>query len=183
MAYSAIKFWEAAIDVTGIVLCCVVILYIIKNMFKRNRKPVKKDIKENIIDFNEQVLIQIIKQQSEKSFKIISDVVKKEYLVFQEITGEVIRAKKEKPFDKIKSNQNNARDLNKKKKVHYIAPEKNHYGQVISMADSGMNAKEISEKLKIPQGEIDLIINLDKMSDQVNHEFNRENKKQAQSFL
>ncbi|MBW1700760.1 MAG: DUF2802 domain-containing protein [Deltaproteobacteria bacterium] len=143
MSYLTAEFWEVVLDVIGLCLCGITILYLIRNKTRFNQSVLKDGSEKNISKFDEALIIQLLKQQSERSFETIFNTIKKERSVLQKLIeeGKIEKTKKAKDLDEGE-------------------PASDQYREVARMADLGVSMKEISERVNLPRSEVDLIINL-----------------------
>jgi len=178
MANFSLSFWEILLDVIGLCLCGITILYLVKNKLKSNQKFLKEKSTENYENFNE-VLIQLIKQ-SEKAFETIADNIKRERLVLQELIGKEAR-EKAGPHSLVKAPGQVRRHFQKRNQKDLRSDDSvgDQYAEVEKLANLGLGSNEIFERVKIPKGEIELIINLKKK----NHEFHRKSKAEAHAVF
>ena len=147
MAYLTIEFWEVVLDVIGLCLCGITILYLIRNKTRFNQSVLKDGSDKNISKFDEALIIQLLKQQSERSFETIFDTIEKERSVLQKLIeeGKIEKTKEAKDLDEGE-------------------PSSDQYGEIARLADLGVSVKEISERVNLPRAEIDLIINLKRIN-------------------
>ncbi len=106
----------------------------------------------------------MVKQQSEKAFKRISRTINNERQLLAELieNGDLKKAKnrlKSKSISKIKPK---SLADNKIKKPFPENTERDSYAEVLRLADRGMTVRKISEMVKIPKGEIEMLITLRK---------------------
>ena len=148
---STTDFWELVLDVIGVSLCGITILYLIRNRSKYNQSLLKEPGKGNPNSFNEEVSAQLIKQQSDRSFETISNVIEKERMLLHglnHLSAKETNHVQEEPYNKKSSGGSD------------LAGDK--YDEVSRLADSGLSVKEISERAKMPGGEVELIVKLKK---------------------
>ncbi|MDY6845110.1 MAG: hypothetical protein SVW57_13595 [Thermodesulfobacteriota bacterium] len=152
MEYFTIEFCEMALDVLGLFLCGITMLYLIKGMVSDNQGIPQKKIDGNVRRFDREVLIQLIKQQIEKAFRSISETMKseREVLYFLIEHGETGKTRKRFPIQE--SEQPGSPGS--------CCSVSDKYGEVARLVDLGLSGKEISERVEIPRGEIDLVIDL-----------------------
>lgn len=149
MSHIAMGSWEILVDIIGLCICSTTILYLVmtrvKNIRVKNHdNHLAGEDRETFIRFDDEMLGQLIKQQSEKAFERISHILKKEQISLLELIEERRTAKLEKPA----------------KKMPDPCPVSNRYDDVGMMTGQGLSVEEISEKTKIPRGEIALIVKL-----------------------
>ena len=146
---STTNFWELVLDVIGICLCGITILHLIRNGSKYNRSLLKKPGKGNSNSFNEELLAQLVKQQSDMSFETISDVIEKKRMSLHSL----------KPLSAKETGQVQEGSYNKKSSgSDDLAGDE--YDEVARLADLGLSVKKISERAKIPRGEVELVVKL-----------------------
>ena len=161
MTHLSAEFWR--ILLYGVVLCLwgIVILYLAKNVAKKSQIALMKGSKEKDGSFRDEVLVELVKQQSERAFDTISNTIDKERRVMEGLIrkgeineeGALPRAKK--------SNQNQSPSLEMKRKdLGGGSSRGDRYGDVVRLADAGLSMTEISKRLKVPKGEIELLLRL-----------------------
>ena len=159
MIYYTTEFWGLVLDVIALFLCGSVVLHLIRNRAKYNQSLLKEPGKEDPNNFNEEVATQLVKQQSDRSFETISNAIEKERMLLHNLNPlsaeEPVRIQAEEPVriqdDQNSYNKNSTGDGNS-------AGDK--YDEVSRLVDSGLSAKKISERAKIPMGEVELIVKL-----------------------
>lgn len=146
MSYIEMGSWEILVDIIGLFICGITMLYLVMTRVKNKR--VKKHYnrlagkdRETLIRFDDEMLGQLIKQQSEKAFERISHILKKEQISLLELIEERRTAKLEKPA----------------KEMPDPCPVSNRYDDVVMLTGQGLSVEEISEETKIPRGEVALI--------------------------
>jgi hypothetical protein len=200
------EFWEILPDVIALCLCGFVILCLRKGLMGQGRPWVRsffgyrgasrsgnKSSTKNMAKDNENVLkeganghfgklsvvLAQLMRQSEMAFALISDTIRIE----REVLQELIEKRKanngtdylstEKPGQVKEHRQNkNVRDLR--------APDldNDQYGEVVRLADLGVGVDEIYDRVRIPKGEIELIIKLNKKG----FAYHRKGQATAQAF-
>ncbi|MDL1986758.1 MAG: hypothetical protein LWX08_03705 [Deltaproteobacteria bacterium] len=146
---STTDFWELVLDVIGLSLCGITILHLIRNRSKYNQSLLKEPGEENYNRFNEEVLAQLVKQQSDMPFETISDAIEKERMPLHSL----------KPFSAKDTGQVQEGSYNKKSSgSDDLAGDE--YDEVARLADLGLSVKKISKRAKIPRGEVELVVKL-----------------------
>ena len=159
MIYLTIEFWKLALDVIGISLCGITILHLIRNRSKYNQSLVKEPGEGNLKDFQEEVLAQLVKHQSYGFLETISNAIKKEQMPLHSLMEKKEAIKEEKPLSAKEPDQVQEDFHNKNSPdSSYLASDE--YGEVSRLADLGLSVKKISERVKIPKGEVELIVKL-----------------------
>ena len=162
MGFNTMHLFETSLDVVGITLSCVIISYLIYNKIKYNQMVLSRKYKNNINRFNSEVAVKMIKQQTEMSFDTIYDIINKEQRKFKRLME--------------KEELKNAKDLMLMEKGHLMEKAINvksmnevhggisayPYEEMSRLADTGLGVQKISNKVGVPQGEVELYLKLNK---------------------
>jgi hypothetical protein len=159
MIYLTTEFWKLVLDVIGLLLCGITILYLVRNRSKYNQSLLKEPGKGNSNSFNEEVLAQLVKQQSDRSFETISNTIEKERMLLHNLIEKKEAIKEEKPFFAEEPNWVQEDFYNKKSSDSGDSGD-DRYDEVSRLADLGLNIKKISERAQIPRGEVELVVKL-----------------------
>ncbi len=151
MIYLTSEFWELVLDILGLSLCGITIVYLIRNRSKYNQSLLKEPEKENLNSFNEEVSAQLVKQLSNRSFETISNAVEKERILLHNLMEKSLFAKEPNRIQEDFYNKNSPGSGDS---------ADDRLNEVSKLADLGLSVKEISEKAKIPVGEAELIVKL-----------------------
>ncbi len=168
MDYLSIEFLGILINTTGICLWAVTMLYLIRNKDKGIPVFSGKGRRDNEKSFDEEVLSQIAKQESARSYARKVDSIKSEQQLLWEFMeqGEIKKAKRillGKHDNKVKRihEQKTKRPSHRKGKVG------DKYREVVKLADLGLTTNKISGIVDIPKGEIELLVKLRKKKREV----------------
>ena len=121
---------------------------LVNNQTGNNQTVLKLGADENYRKFNEEMLLQIIRQQTERAFKTISDTVEKEREIVQGMIepGEIKEIKKPLYVKEVNHIRENFRE--KRKDVTSSDSVDDRYKEIIKLADLGLNVKEISKRVE-----------------------------------
>jgi len=158
----------------GLCISALIILYLLKQKVQSQKKIEIGSITGNL----NKGLVQWLRQ-IDISFKTIVDTINKQRDVFCELikTGE---SKMEldpiltKPLDQTPADQTPAdQTLENRpgKKIKAMDEDENftrQYAKVTKLADSGLSVDDISRRVKIPRGEIELILKFRRLSQRSN---------------
>jgi hypothetical protein len=162
MVIEMLKHWEVAIDGFQIFLCLLILFLMVRN-HRRKMKPELVNPKSDPgQDFNIQVFSQTINQQVELAFANIlkaaanerRDLVK--VLQLQQFTDADHGSSGVHPPSLTSTPDETARN------VQESAGQGDRQTRIQNLSTQGMNAKQISEELKTPLGEVELILSLQK---------------------
>lgn len=160
MVFQMPQYWDVAIDGIQIVLCLSILIFLFRNR-KKNRKFAQDEaFRESGQSFNVQIFNQTIKQQIDQAFANIAQTIAAEQHKLEQVLS-------------IGESGNRSRDvapypLNFHPSVNSeISPITGNasdgdplHEQIQKMADKGMSVRQISEELKTPLGEVELVLSL-----------------------
>ena len=162
MGFNTMHLFETSLDVVGITLSCVIISYLIYNRIKYNQMILNRKYKKNINTFKSGLAVKMIKQQTERSFDTIYDIINKEQRKFKRLME--------------KEELKNAKDLMLLEKGHLIEKVINvkamdevqgdifadPYDEISRLVGKGLDLQKISNKIGVPRGEVELYLKLNK---------------------
>jgi len=162
MVFHLPEYWNMAVDGIQILLCLLILLLLFHNRRKNKFSPLEAAIKDSGKSFNVQILSQTFKQQVDQAFANIAGTLAAErnklesLLQFSGEHGQDAFRLVDFPSP---SPQPGSRE---------IAPVSGGMSQIDELhqriqqlAVKGLSAKQISEKLKTPLAEVELILSLD----------------------
>jgi len=160
MVIELIKHWEIAVDGIQIFLCLLILFFLIRNHW-RTMKPDRMNPKiESGQDFNLQVFSQSINQQVELAFTNILEVAANE----RRNLDKVLQFHPFKPANhslpEIRSQSSPSHRDDSFQRGKETLGQGEHRIRIQKLATKGMSAKRISEELKMPLGEVELILSL-----------------------
>lgn len=157
-----VGFWDVVGDCVQIFLCFLILIYFIRNRKRQRQQLSRRTINTEEKSFNEQVRTRTVQQQIELSFVNI---------------WESLTAERENLMCLLGDNHNNSADVGVSR-MRSISPAPDnpanlritdenaegyrHPGKIRKFSLEGMSARNISDKLKIPLSEVELILSLQK---------------------
>jgi hypothetical protein len=153
--------WETSLDIAGIFLCCLIIIYLLYNKIKYRRLLIDASLIEPGTVFKADVTQQMVKQQAERILYLISGPLANELMVLKEMApagsimsdGTRIRA----PESWASQGSDTQSGLLDPPPVGF---EHDPYVEVTRLSQDGLNPHQIAEKVKLPLGEIELLLKL-----------------------
>lgn len=161
MALHTLNLWEIALGGTQILMCGLILLFLVRNRSWYKRMICRAPGAENVRNFNTEFIVEEVRQQTELAFNHILDTINKErncleaYFDLRE-TPSVLDAPKS-----ISTRLNNTASA--QGTAELVTADAVH-SEIESLADQGMSSTDISEKLNVPQGEVDLVLGLKRLS-------------------
>jgi hypothetical protein len=160
MVFQVPQYWDRAVDGIQIILCLLILLYLIRSRSKLKSSALEDAFRESGKSFNVQVLSQTIKQQIDQAFDNIAGTMTAERLKLEKLLS-LSRQGRESfhIFDSPSpSHLSNSPEISSVSDGMSQLDELHQ--QVQKLAGKGLNARQISEELKTPLGEVELILSL-----------------------
>ena len=153
--------WAVICNAVQIALCSVILVFLIRNTLKRQRFPAEGEGRGRATPFTDEIRLQAIRQQTELALEAILKSVQDEQVRLQlafdgadtSLAGAGAAAEaagaEHLPF----------------RFVEDIPPVSGgsgagRYEGVHGLAGAGLNAKQIAEQLRLPSGEVELALKL-----------------------
>ena len=161
MALHTLNFWEIALGGTQICLCGFILLFLVRTRSKRRQVIGKAPVDETTRNFNSEFIVEAVRQQTEMAFNHILDTIHKErhsleaYFELRETPGAPAM---------VKSVTSDRNDTVSTHGPAELDTTDSIYNEIENLADRGMSLTDISERLNVPQGEVDLVLKLKRLS-------------------
>ena len=157
MALHTLNFWEIVFDATQIVLCGCILVFLILNRIRFKQLILRKPTAERPLDVNSEFLVEAVRRQTELAFNHILETIEKERQTLdayyrhphKRIDTGLLTSLSTPPLDQISNPEAGEPDA-----ANVI------YSEIESLADQGLSLADISERLNVPQGEVDLVLRL-----------------------
>lgn len=162
MALQSPHFWDIAGDLVQIILCLLILFFFIRN--RQNQKKIKatSTVKQLGKSFNQQVFTQAVQQQIDQIFSNIIENLAVERGNLERI----LRLKHQKKDDSSISNKASIfrmrHDPESQRISDKTAGGDQRHEKIRNFSARGLSARKISDKLKIPLNEVELILSLQK---------------------
>jgi hypothetical protein len=160
MTIQMLPLWELVLDGTQIFLCAIAILFLLHNKIKYKRWILTAPPKDNADAFSIEMHVQNLKQQTEQTLDKIIDVINQERVALQphydladdkhEIKVPVIE-----PSARIKTSAQADHNSDSDAGI-------TNFGEILDLSKKGLSTREISQRVNMPRGEVELILRLNK---------------------
>ncbi len=160
MSFFTIETANTVVDLVGLCLCFITILYLIKNIIFSKEPGSNNSPQQDNMNFSREVFLQQLQFECENSFKKLSDSFNDE---LRNIDGLIKKRK-------IGLKKEGSSENKKKKTPNTVLCQNDTtcfsdflvkpYEEVVRMVDMGLSINNISKQVKIPKGEIEHIIQL-----------------------
>lgn len=161
MTLQTLHFWEIIFDIAQICLCGVIILLLILNRIKFKRLSLRAPSDGQTRNMNVEFVVEAVRQQTELAFHHIAETIEKErqtldayYHQHDSQLAPAILAS----IPPAENKQNSGSESTDPDPARVI------YGEIEHLADQGLSLTDISERLNVPQGEVDLVLKLKHLS-------------------
>lgn len=158
MTIHMLPFWDIMMDALQIILCGIILIFLIRNKLKYKQLILKTSRSDKSATFENEILVQSLKQQTAETFDAILDYIDQQrhglqsYYENEEINRLSSPARlqtnaPEKIIDKMSdeiSTDTNAAD----------------HGSILQLSESGLTAKQISQKVMAPREEVELVLRM-----------------------
>jgi len=162
MVFQVAQFWDILSDGFQIILCLLILGFLIKNRAIHKKFAINKMIKGAEHSFNKHVFNTTVQQLVNHAFTNITDTIAAERTDLERLLGQNPLGSED---DDISKSQYDCQ-LKNTLDNHLRSDDHNDlagcHEKVKRFSAKGLNARKISEKLKIPLGEVELILSLQK---------------------
>jgi hypothetical protein len=162
MVIELLEHWEVAVDGLQIFLCLLILFFLARNHRREIKPELMNPKSDSNQDFNLQIFSQTINQQVELAFTNILKVAANERRDLVKVLQ--LHQHIEKDHDPSEGRSpalTSSRDY-PAQSVQEIAGQGERQTHIQKLSTQGMNAKQISDELKTPLGEVELILSLQK---------------------
>jgi hypothetical protein len=154
-------YWVTVLDVVGIFLCGLIIVYLIYNKIMYRHLIIASKLHNTEGSFNNKITYQLIKQMADQTFATISDRIEEERQFFKQMIENEMMIKNESIGSNPKYYPFASQDVAKyPADPPNIESDHDSYVEVLHLTTAGLTARQISERLNIPAGEIELFLRL-----------------------
>jgi hypothetical protein len=162
MVIGILKNWEIVIDGVQIFLCLLILLYLFRNRSKKKDQFLMNTGREPGQDFNAHVLTQTIKQQVDRAFANVIEII----AIEQDRLESALQY--DLPSDDawdisefhLRSKLSDRNESSRKTDFADSRDKRQRHEQIQNLAAGGMSTRQISEELKAPLSEVELILSL-----------------------
>jgi hypothetical protein len=165
MVFQIPHYWDVAIDGIQILLCLLILVFLFRHHRNNRRSALEKAIRESDSDFNVQILTQTFKQQIDQAFARIAETIAAEQRNLEEMLPIQDPGKGISGLSQFRSRLHRPNEA----KITPVAGDESGsdqlHEQIQQLALKGLSARQISEALKTPLGEVELVLSLGTIAD------------------
>lgn len=157
-----VGFWEVAGDCVQIILCLLILLFFIRNRKKQKQQLPRQTIKNVEKSFNEQVFTQTVQQQIEQAFANIMEGLAAERDNLKRLLGDDHSNRANEGVSRMGSLCGKPHNPLNRRIPAKTADSDQRLEKILKFSLKGMSARKISDELKVPLSEVELVLSLQK---------------------
>ena len=160
MTDQLLPLWELMLDGVQIFLCMMIFLFLLHNRIKYKRWILNTAFQEKTVAFSDEIRMQHLKQLTEKSFDNVVDAINQERLALQ--TQLETDAKDPELQPSILQTPDEFKNVIQDDEKGPGDTDLGNFSEIVALADKGLSIREISQRLNMPGGEVELVLRLNK---------------------
>ncbi|MDJ0818285.1 MAG: hypothetical protein QNJ58_18890 [Desulfobacterales bacterium] len=160
MVFDVPHYWDIAIDGIQVVLCLLILAFVFRNRKNKESNASARNRPRSGSGFNEEVFIQSLKQRIDQSLANIAKAIALEQGNLDKWLSSLDRGSLPAGYPPHVSQLRRTGDGETPTITSEVSSIDQVHEQIQSLADQGMSAQQISEKLKAPLGEVELVLSL-----------------------
>ena len=152
--------WELVLDGVQIFLCIIIFLFLLHNRIKYKAWFFNAALQGRAVVFSEQTRMQHLKQLTEKSFDNVVDAINQERLALQ--TQFENGATDSEQHASVVQTHDDFKSLIQDDEKGQGHTDLGKFSEIVALSDKGLSIPEISQRLNMPGGEVELVLRLNK---------------------
>jgi hypothetical protein len=160
MVFQMPQYWDIAIDGIQIVLCLLILVCLIRYRKKNRKSPQDEAFRESGPSFNVQIFYQTLKQQVDQAFANIAETIAAEQRRLDQALSRGVSANSRYDIASYPSTFHPLVNSEVSPLAASASDSDPLHEQIQKLADKGLSVRQISEELKTPQGEVELVLSL-----------------------
>ena len=160
MVFQMPQYWDVAIDGIQIVLCFLILVFLIRSRERNQKSAQGRAIRDSGQSFDSQIFSQTLKQQVDQAFANIARAIAAERRQLDEILPIGDAGKRRYDIAPSPTPLHPAAQPESSPLAARASDSDPLHEQIQKLADKGMAVRQISEELKTPIGEVELVLSL-----------------------
>jgi hypothetical protein len=161
MALHTFNVWQIALGGAQIGLCGLILLFLVRNRSRHKQMIFNAPADQNAPNFNTEFVVEAIRQQTQMAFDHILDTIDKERHSLEACFE--LRELHQAPRMS-KSPSSGRKEAVAARGAAELDAADAIYDEIENLAGQGMSLTDISQKLDVPPGEVDLVLKLKHLS-------------------
>ncbi len=162
MVFQVPRYWDFASNGFQILLCLLILGYYLKNRAINKRHTISRTKNGAGQSFNAHVFNITVQQQVNQAFANIINTIATEQNGLESVMGLNPLSSEDDDITKMPSNSQLPNSYDNSRIFDDRTGTEGRHDKVRKFSAKGLSVRNISEELKIPMGEIDLILSLQK---------------------
>jgi len=160
MVFQMPQYWDVAIDCIQIVLCLLLLVFLLRNRKKNRIFAQDEAFRESGQSFNVQIFCQTLKQQVDQALANIAETIAAEQRRLDQVLSSGTSVNPRCDIAPYPSNFHPSVSSEISPLAGDASDADPLHEQIQKLADKGLSVRQISEELKTPQGEVELVLSL-----------------------
>jgi len=160
MVFQMPQYWDVAIDGIQIMLCFLILVFIIRSRKKNRKSAPDKVIRDSGQSFNEQIFTQTLRQQVDQAFANIAETIAVEQGKLDRLLPISEPGRQAYGILQCQSDLISPVESGTSQTAAEATGSDPLHEQIQKLALKGMSARQISEDLKTPLGEVELVLSI-----------------------
>jgi hypothetical protein len=160
MVFQMPQYWDVVIDGIQIVLCLLILLSLIQSRKKNRKFAQDKAIRDAGQSFNVQIFNQTVKQQIDQAFANIAATIAVEQRKLDQVLPSGDAENRRYDITPDPTNMHPFVNPEISPLAGTASDSDPLHEQIQKLADKGLSVREISDELKTPLGEVELVLSL-----------------------
>ena len=160
MTNQLLPLWELVLNGVQIILCVMIFIFLIHSKIKYKRWILNAAAQETTPAFSDEIRIQHLKQLTEKSFDAVVDTINQERMALQ--TCFDASESESGQSVSVLPTSDDFKTLIPEDETNPGDTDLTNFSEIIALADKGLSIREISKRLNMPSGEVELVVRLNK---------------------
>ncbi|UCG07311.1 MAG: hypothetical protein JSV83_01260 [Desulfobacterales bacterium] len=158
MTMHVLPFWDIMPDAIQIFLCGIILICLIRNKLKYKQLILKTPPTDKSAVFANEIHLQTLQQQTAKTFDTILDFINQE--------RHALKSYWEIEATHSSSSLLRMQAIEAEKAIKRVDDEINaetnaaDYANILQLSENGLTAKQISQKVNAPRGEVELVLRM-----------------------
>ena len=158
MTIHLLPFWDIMMDALQIILCGIILIFLTHNKLKYKQFILKTTRSDKSGTFENEILIQSLKQQTAETFDAILDYINQQRHGLQSYyADQEIKRPPSPPRLQTKSYEKVVEKMSGEISTDTDAAD---HGSILQLSESGLTAKQISQKAMVPREEVELVLRM-----------------------
>ena len=162
MIFQVPQFWDIAGDGFQILLCLLILGFFIKNRAIHKKYAVNKSKNDVRQSFNSHIFKITVQQQVNQAFTNIIGTIATEQNGLESVLRPNSLSSEDDNISRVQSNPQLSHRPDNHRVSEDLTASSGRHDKVRKFSAKGLNARKISEELKIPISEVELVLSLQK---------------------